>query len=57
MAINGGQPYIDYMGRVKRWIPGLFGFLILDVITVWIELHATGEVRFVTLVPDKEPGR
>ena len=26
----------------------------LDVTTVWIRLHATGETRFVTLVPDKE---
>jgi hypothetical protein len=30
---------------------------ILDVITVWIRLHATGETRFVTLVPDKGAGR
>jgi hypothetical protein len=30
---------------------------ILDVITVWICLHATGETRFVTLVPDKETRR
>ena len=29
----------------------------LDVITVWIKLHATGETRFVTLIPDKEAGR
>ena len=27
---------------------------ILYVITVWIQLYATGETRFVTLVPDKE---
>ena len=26
----------------------------LDVITVWIRLSATGETRFVTLVPSKE---
>ncbi len=30
---------------------------ILEVITVWIGLHATGETRFVTLVPDKEAGQ
>ncbi len=29
----------------------------LQVITVWIRLHATGETRFVTLVPDKEARR
>ena len=30
---------------------------ILNVITVWICLQATGETRFVTLVPDKEAGQ
>lgn len=30
---------------------------ILNVITIWIYLYATGETRFVTLVPDKETGR
>lgn len=30
---------------------------VLRVITVWIRLHATGETRFVTLVPDKEVKR
>jgi len=29
LSARFGQPYIDYMGRVKRWIPGIFGFLIL----------------------------
>jgi hypothetical protein len=29
----------------------------LNVITVWIRLSATGEMRFVTLVPDKETRR
>ena len=24
LSARFGQPYIDYMGRVKRWIPGLF---------------------------------
>ncbi len=26
----------------------------LNIITIWIRLHANGETRFVTLVPDKE---
>ena len=30
---------------------------LLNVITVWVVLQATGETRFVTLVPDKEAGR
>jgi hypothetical protein len=30
---------------------------VLDVVTVWIRLHATGETRFVTLLPDKEVNR
>ena len=29
LSARFGQPYRDYMGRVKRWVPGLFGFLIL----------------------------
>jgi protein-S-isoprenylcysteine O-methyltransferase Ste14 len=24
LAERFGQPYLDYMARVKRWIPGLF---------------------------------
>lgn len=30
---------------------------VLDVVTVWIRLYATGETRFVTLLHDKEAGR
>ena len=30
---------------------------VLNVITAWIRLSATGETRFVTLVPDKEAQR
>jgi len=44
------------MYHIKGQMKGPNG-TILDVITIWIKLHATGEVRFVTLVPDKEPGR
>ena len=29
----------------------------LQIITVWIHLKATGETRFVTLVPDKEAAK
>ena len=44
------------MYHIKGQLKGPKG-TILDVITVWICLHATGETRFVTLVPDKEAGR
>ncbi len=44
------------MYHIKGQLKGPNG-TILDVITVWICLHATGETRFVTLVPDKEAGR
>jgi hypothetical protein len=44
------------MYHIKGRLKGPNG-TILDVITVWICLHATGETRFVTLVPDKEAGR
>jgi len=30
---------------------------VLQVISVWIRLHVTGETRFVTLIPDKEARR
>lgn len=42
--------------HIKGQLKGPNG-TILDVITVWICLDATGETRFVTLVPDKEAGR
>lgn len=29
---------------------------ILDVVTIWIKLEATGETRFVTLFPEKKRG-
>jgi hypothetical protein len=41
------------MYRIKGHLTGPNG-KVLDVTTVWIWLHATGETRFVTLVPDKE---
>jgi hypothetical protein len=44
------------MYHIKGQLKGPNG-AILDVITVWICLHATGETRFVTLVPDKGAGR
>ncbi len=44
------------MYHIKGQLKGPNG-TILDVFTVWICLHATGETRFVTLVPDKEAGR
>lgn len=44
------------MYHIKGQLKGPKG-TILDVITVWISLHATGETRFVTLVPDKQAGR
>jgi len=42
--------------HIKGQLKGPNG-TILDVITVWIWLRATGETRFVTLVPDKEAGQ
>lgn len=30
------------------------GERVLQVVTVWIKLEATGETRFVTLFPDRE---
>jgi hypothetical protein len=42
--------------HIKGQLKGPNG-TILDVITVWIRLHATAETRFVTLVPDKGAGR
>ena len=44
------------MYHIKGQLKGPNG-TILDVITIWIGLHATGETRFSTLVPDKEAGR
>jgi hypothetical protein len=44
------------MYKIKGHLKGPNG-TILHVITVWICLRATGETRFVTLVPDKEAGR
>ena len=44
------------MYHIKGQLKGPKG-TILDMITVWISLHATGETRFVTLVPDKGAGR
>ncbi len=44
------------MYHIKGQLKGPTG-TSLDVITAWICLHATGETRFVTLVPDKEAGQ
>ena len=41
------------MYHVKGQVTGPNG-KVLDVITVWVRLHATGETRFVTLIPDRE---
>ena len=43
------------MYHIKGQLKGPNG-TILEVITVWIRLHAGGDTRFVTLVPDKEGG-
>lgn len=44
------------MYQIKGQLTGPNG-KVLDVITVWVRLHATGETRFVTLIPDKEARR
>lgn len=44
------------MYHIKGHLRGPNGRL-LNVITVWVLLQATGETRFVTLVPNKEAGR
>ena len=44
------------MYHIKGQLTGPNG-KIVDVITVWVRLHATGETRFVTLIPDKEARR
>lgn len=44
------------MYQIKGSLTGPNG-RVLNVITVWIRLSATGETRFVTLVPDKEARR
>ena len=42
--------------HIKGQLKGPNG-TILDLITVWIWLRATGDTRFATLVPDKEAGQ
>lgn len=44
------------MYQIKGQLTGPNG-KVLDVITVWVRIHATGETRFVTLIPDKEARR
>lgn len=44
------------MYQIKGQLTGPNG-KVLDVITVWVRLHATGETRFITLIPDKEARR
>lgn len=44
------------MYHIKGKLTGPTG-KVLSVITVWIRLGATGETRFITLVPDKEAAR
>ena len=44
------------MHHIKGRLKGPNG-QVLHVITVWVRLHATGETRFVTLIPDKEASR
>jgi len=44
------------MYHIKGKLTGPNG-KVLNVITVWIRLGASGETRFVTLVPDKETAR
>ena len=44
------------MSQIRGQLIGPNG-KVLNIITVWIRLRATGETRFVTLVPDKEAAR